>query len=54
MFEFMNYFHCKLVVTLGACRDTMYDIWKGFIILTKMQCKIFGIKFDITFKYKIL
>jgi len=48
----MYYFYCKLVVTLSVRIDTMYDIWKGFIILTKMQCKICVIKFDITFKYK--
>ena len=30
-FEFMNYFYCKLIVTLNVCRDTMYDILKGLI-----------------------
>jgi len=30
-FEFMNYFYCKLVVTMTVCRDTMYDIWIGLV-----------------------
>ena len=49
MFGFMSYFYCKLVVTLSVYRDTMYDIWKGFIILTKMLYKVFVVKVYITF-----